>query len=88
MSNILNPQKVGLAFGGVLGFFHFVWSVLVALGVAQPLLDMVLRLHMLDFSYTVLPFSVVSAAMLIVMTTLVGFVVGYVFAVIWNSFQK
>lgn len=87
MKNTLGANKVGLAFGGMLGLWHFVWSVLVAVGLAQPLLDLIFQLHMIRPPYTVMPFSVSSAVGLIVVTSLFGYVIGWVFGVMWNAVQ-
>lgn len=85
---MLNAQKVGLTLGGVIALLHLVWSALVALGLAQGFVNWILRIHMLEVSHTVLPFSISSAVVLVVVTGLVGFAVGYVFATIWNHVQK
>jgi hypothetical protein len=88
MANTLNAHKAGLAFGGALASFHFIWSLLVAFGVAQALYDWVLRLHMLQIPITVLPFSLSMAVMLVIFTGIVGYLLGYCFGVIWNAIQK
>ncbi|OGL62691.1 hypothetical protein A3C09_02305 [Candidatus Uhrbacteria bacterium RIFCSPHIGHO2_02_FULL_47_44] len=84
----LNTQKTGLALGGLLGLIHLVWSVVVALGLGQSLVDWIMKIHMVEATHTVLPFALPSAITLIVLTTLVGYVVGYAFATIWNKVQK
>jgi hypothetical protein len=88
MKNTINANSVGLAFGGVLGLWHVTWSVLVALGWAQTLLDWILSLHMLQIPMTVLPFSLPMAASLVVVTSVFGYVGGYVLCAIWNAVQK
>lgn len=87
MKNTIGANTAGLAVGGLLGLWHFMWSVLIALGLAQPLLDMVFRLHMIQPPYTVMPFSASSAIGLIVMTCVIGYVIGWVFAAVWNAVQ-
>lgn len=84
----LNPRKTGFALGGLVGFMHLVWSLLVALGLAQGWINWIIELHMIKDSHTVLPFSLPSAITLVVVTAVVGFVVGNVFAMIWNRVQK
>lgn len=88
MKNTFEANKVGLAFGGVLGLWHLVWSILVAVGWAQPLFDWILHLHMMQLPVKVLPFVLSTAVTLVVVTSLIGYVVGYVFATVWNSVQK
>lgn len=84
----INAQKVGLTLGAMFGLVHLLWSLVVALGLAQSLINWVLKVHMLESSHTVLPFSLSSAVTLVVVTSLIGFVVGYVFGTIWNKVQK
>jgi thiamine transporter ThiT len=86
---ILNPQKVGLALGSLVGLLHFLWSVLIALGVGQALVDWIYEVHMIEVStVNVLPFSLSSAVVLVVVTFVIGNVVGYLFASIWNKVQE
>lgn len=84
----LDPLKTGLGLGSLIAAMHLVWSILVALGLAQGWMDWVLSLHFLNNPYTVGSFDFVTALILIVVTGMVGFVVGWVFANIWNYWQK
>ena len=84
MSQSMQPMNVGFALGLFIGGWHLLWSVLVALGFAQPLIDFVLQLHMIDLPLTVVPFDLISAIELVLFTGVVGFGAGYVFAVLWN----
>ncbi|HET9159187.1 MAG TPA: hypothetical protein VFN88_01120 [Caulobacteraceae bacterium] len=83
----INPAKAGLAFGSVLGLFHLVWAILVATGVAQPVLDFILGLHFIELTLKIAPFNVGTAAALVVITAASGFVLGAVLAVAWNQFS-
>ena len=84
----LNVGKVALSFGFFLGGWHLVWSILVALGWAQPLINFILGLHMLSVPVQVLPFNITTAGLLIIVTFAVGYMVGKIFATIWNSVHK
>lgn len=84
----LNPNKVALTTGVFLGGWHLAWSVLVAAGLAQPLLDFVFSLHMIANPYQVTGFDLTKAATLVVITFVVGYVVGYIFAHVWNKVHK
>ena len=84
----LNTHKAGLAVGGFVALVHLGWSVLVALGWGQLLLDFIFTLHMIHPVHTVGPFSAVMAVSLIVVTGVVGYIVGSVFATIWNKVHK
>jgi hypothetical protein len=85
---ILSPWRTGLALGGLIGLWHFVWAALVAVGAAQFLVDLVLRLHFLQVSVSIAPFDLGVAAVLVALTFGVGFVLGAVFALLWNRLHQ
>jgi len=84
----LNKNSVGLAIGSLYGLFHLSWVILVALGLAKPLMDWVLSLHFLTIEYAVTEFSVLTAIGLLVFTFAVGYVLGWVLAFVWNKVKK
>ena len=84
----INPSKAGVALGLLLGGFHLVWSVLVALGWAQAIYDFILWAHMVHLSFTVGPFDMSATVTLVIMTTVVGYVLGYCFALVWNRVHR
>ena len=84
----LNVHKVALSFGFFLGGWHLVWSVFVALGWAQTIINFILGLHMLSVPVQVLPFNITTAGLLILVTFAVGYVAGRVFATVWNAVHK
>lgn len=80
----IHPFKAGIAVGGVLGLWHFIWVSLVALGWAKPVMDFVLRLHFIQIQYELAPFALGTAAALVALTFAIGLMFGLVFALIWN----
>jgi hypothetical protein len=60
------------------------WSLLVALGLAQLVIDWIFRLHFIQPPYTITAFNLGTAVTLIVVTSVIGFVMGWLFAAIWN----
>ncbi len=86
--NITNPNKVGLVFGAILGGWHFVWALLVFLGFAQTIYDFILWAHMIHLPLTVGPFDLSAAIVLILLTTAVGYIFGYLGACVWNRVHR
>ncbi len=84
----LNPRTTALVFGVFVGGLHLVWSVLVALGWSAALVSFALWAHMVSMPFTAEPFDLAAATALVVVTTLVGYVVGYAFALVWNRAQR
>ena len=74
--------------GALIGGWHFVWSVFVLLGWAQPILDFIFWAHMIQQVYFVKPFDLVAAVALIVITAVIGYIFGFVGAVIWNRLHR
>ena len=84
----LNAQKTALTVGVFVSGVHVVWSVLVLLGWAQPLLNFIFWLHMLSNPYMVTGFDITRVVLLIIVTFGVGYVGGWVFAMLWNKLHR
>lgn len=84
----IDPVKSGLALGALLGLCHLGWVILVAVGWAQPLMDFMFWLHFIKPVYVIDSFNLMRAIMLVAMTTATGFVMGFVFGLLWNWFHK
>lgn len=84
MSPSLQPVKVGISLGFFLGGAHLLWSLFVALGIAQPLLGFIFRLHMIQPAYVVAPFDMSLAIGLVLITFVIGCIAGFLFALLWN----
>lgn len=81
---MISKHKLGLVFGAFLGTWHFVWAGLVLSGIAQSLMNWIFRLHFIEPPYTILPFNFGVALMLILVTSITGYLSGWVFGAIWN----
>ena len=86
--NHLNPKKVGLAVGKLVGGVHLVWSILVLLGWAQALVNFSLWAHMVNAPVVVNEFDLTAAITVILVATAIGYVLGYIFAKIWNWLHR
>ena len=85
---MVNPTKVGLMIGALIGGWHVVWALLVLIGSAQPILDFVFWAHMIKPVYFVKPFDLTAAVALILITSVIGYVFGFLGAVIWNRLHR
>ena len=88
MTGTVNATKAGLVLGTLLGGWHLCWAILVASGVAQTVIDFVLWIHFIKPIFVIEPFQLTTAAVLVVVTGVLGFIVGAVFAFIWNLLRK
>jgi hypothetical protein len=86
--NTLDPVRSGLVLAAVMGLWHAAWSLIVALGWAQRLIDFVLWMHFIKPVYVIDAFNPATAVVLVAVTSAVGFVVGAVFALVWNWFHR
>ena len=83
-----NPNKIGLVIGVLTGGWHLFWSLLVVIGWAQPLLDFIFWAHMIKPVYLVKPFDLTAALALILITSVIGYIFGFLGAVIWNRLHR
>lgn len=84
----LDVKKTALLFGTFAGVMHTVWSLMVAFGFAQAYLNWMIGLHFLNNPFRVAAFSLTGAVMLVVATAVIGYLVGWVFATVWNKIQS
>ena len=84
----LSPAKAAISVGAVFGVWHLMWVSLVASGVAKPILDLILKLHFLEFDYSLAPFAVSTAIVLVGLTFAIGAILGLIFALVWNWLSR
>lgn len=82
---IVVPLRAGMVGGMFFAFWQFMWSVLVASGLAQPLLDLLVWAQFFDVSAALQPFQLERALLLVTIWLLGGFAIGFVAAISWNS---
>ena len=83
-----NPNKVGLVIAALIGGWHLVWSLLVLIGWAQPILDFIFWAHMIKPVYFIKQFDLLAAVTLMVMTAVIGYVFGFLGGIIWNRLHR
>lgn len=81
---MLNAPRLGMMVGGLLAGLHAFWALLVAMGWAQPFLDLIFWLHFVTPPYRVEAFEPVRAAGLVTITGSLGVLGGAGFAFVWN----
>lgn len=84
----LKPTQTALAVGVFTGVMHAIWSAVVMLGLAQMYMDWILGLHFVNNPYRVQAFTWNKALMLVAITGVIGYAVGYIFAVVWNKLHQ
>ena len=84
----LNTQKVALVVGVFISGWHVLWSILIILGAAQPLLDFIFWIHMISNPYQITGFNLTQSVILILVAFVVGYVGGWIFAWLWNMMHK
>lgn len=84
----MNAHKVGLTTGLFLALVHISWAALVAAGLASQLISWILKLHFLIDHYTVQPFDATTAALLVGVAFVAGYVFGFIFASLWNLINR
>lgn len=80
--------QTSLIWGLCLSSFHFCWALLVAFGLAQPLLDFIFKLHMLNSPFQVQAFNPLLAIGLIAVTFFIGCLYGAIFYLIKSKFSS
>ena len=74
-----------MAVGALLALIHAVWSLAVALipGPLYSFISWVFTLHHLDLTFNILAFNLVNAIILVVLTFVIGYIIGWLFAAIY-----
>ncbi len=85
---MVNTHKLGLVLGGFAGLMHVIWAFFVAVGWAGPILSFIYRIHFIDFSFVIVDFSFGKAVLLVLITAVVGYIVGNIVGTIWNFVYK
>jgi hypothetical protein len=85
---VANPNKVGLVIGALIGGWHVLWALLVALGWAQPLIEFIFWAHMIKPIYVINGFDPAAALTLVVITSVIGYVFGLLGGIIWNKVHR
>lgn len=83
-----DKQKVAMITGLLMGGLHLFWALIVATGLSQSLMDFIYGLHFLNNPFTVNPFNLTNAIILVLFTTVIGYIVGWAGAWLCNKVYK
>lgn len=88
MNKTFNANSVGIITGIIIGALHLTWSIVVMIGLAQPFMDWIYELHFLNNPFQVQTFKLTNAFILVLVTSAIGYLLGWVSTVIWNKLIK
>ena len=81
----MTPHRTALVVAILLGGWHALWSAVVAIGWAQPLVDFMFRIHFIRPVYVIERFDIGIALLLVAITAAIGYLAGWILAVLWNK---
>jgi len=84
----MKRNKVALSVASFVVLVHLIWVILVGLNLANPWIAWLLGLHFLNNPFRFQPFDYATAIVLIIVTGILGYAVGWVFATVWNWVDK
>ena len=87
MTEKLNPKQLGLTIGLFAALAHLIWLIAVAFGI-QSFVDWILLLHSIQINVTLTNVVILNGIILIIMAFVGGFIIGAVFAWIYNLAAK
>ena len=84
----MNKHKVAMTTSVFAGLVHLVWEVALFLGLAQSFVNWKMSMHSISASVKVLPFNLGSAIGLVIAALIGAYIVGWVFATIYNKMHR
>jgi len=86
----LDKNKTGLIFGLFLAAIHLIWSlcVLIMPNILQNFLDWVFTIHALEPVWILTSFNFMNMIWLLIVTFIIGYTLGWIFAIVANYIHK
>ena len=86
----MNKNQLGLKVGIFFAFLHAVWAIFVVAmpTILQNFLNWIFKIHFLNPIWIITKFNLIDAIWLIIVTFIVGYIIGWVFAYIHNLMEK
>ena len=83
----LSTTTTGFVIGGIMGGMHLFWSLLVAAGWGQPIMNFIFWMYFIKPIDLIEPFESIRAISLVVTTSIIGFMLGWTAARLWNRLR-
>ncbi len=84
----LNKNQAGLTLGTISAIFHTLWAIIVAVGLGGSLSNWIHFMHFMTDIHVIASFSISTAIFGIIEAFIIGYVVGWLFALLWNWFGR
>ncbi len=82
------PQRLGLTLGTFAALAHAVWALFIAIGLAQPLMVGIMRMHFIEENRNVSDFFLGDAIVFIFVSFVIAYGFGWVLGTIWERVNK
>ncbi len=83
----LSTTTTGLVIGAMMGGIHLLWSVSVAAGWGQSILNFFFWMYFIKPIDVIEPFQSTRALTLVTISSIIGFVLGSIAARLWNRIR-
>ena len=88
MAEKMNANRTGLTVGIWAALLHALWAIVVAIGLGESAINWIMPLHFINLTASVFAFTLINAVLLIIAGFVGGYVMGWLFAFIWNFLGK
>jgi hypothetical protein len=83
----LSTTTTGLVVGAVMGGMHLFWLLMVAAGWGQSIMNFIFWMYFIKPIDLIEPFELIRAISLVVTTSIIGFMIGWTAARLWNRLR-
>jgi hypothetical protein len=86
----LSKNHTGFAVAKIFALAHLIWAILIATmpGTMQSCINWIFRIHGIEPVWKIIPITWIDGILLVIITFIMGYIIGWVFAAIWNRTAK